>query len=314
LVGNIIFIGHVSMDWVKNVNGVRIQPGGAALYAAIAARTLLKDVRAVSVIGRDYKFMNVLKLFDSEHVKVFNMPSTRFHIQYNEQWEASYLKVNYGAGARITASTIPVKEFGADDIVHLSPMRSTKVEKIVNKIREESPDTAISINTWINYIKEGRKARNILKKLALKTDFFILNDSEAKALTQTDSLSSALRLLKAKMLIVTLGELGAIISGDNSEIQMVPALNVPIGRVVDTTGAGDTWCGAFLAAYKLTSNIMKSITTASIISSIMCSDWSFNSLKNLEFRKPEDVIEYVIALKEGGLQKRISDYTKSASK
>jgi len=113
------------------------------LYAAMAARTLLNDVQLVSVVGRDYKFMDVLKAFHSEHVKVFNMPSTGFHIRYNEQWEAHYLRANYGAGSRITASTIPVKEIGAEDIIHLSPMRATKVEKIVNKLREASPDTSI---------------------------------------------------------------------------------------------------------------------------------------------------------------------------
>jgi ribokinase len=297
------------VDRVENVNGVRIQPGGAALYAAMAARTLLNDVRLVSVIGRDYKFMNVLKYFQSEHVKIFNMPSTTFKIRYNRRWEAHYVQKDYGAGSRIMTSTIPVKEIRDNDMVHLSPMRAIKIEKIVNKIKEESPDTSISINTWINYIKEGQKTRKILRKLALKTDFFILNDSEAKALTQTDSLSTALRLLKGKMLIVTLGELGAIISGENMKLQMVPALNIPISKVVDTTGAGDTWCGAFLAAFILTKDLMKSVTTASIISSIKCSDWGFNSLINLRFREPEEVIEYIIGLKEGSLQKRITDYT-----
>ena len=165
MVGKIIFIGHVSMDWIKNVNGVRIQPGGAALYAAIAAKTLLKDVRAESVIGRDYKFMNVLKLFDSEHVKVFNMPSTRFHIQYNEQWEASYLKVNYGAGSRITVSTIPVKEFGADDIVHLSPMRSTKVEKIVNKIMKNPLTQPFQSTLGLITLRKERKLERSSKNL-----------------------------------------------------------------------------------------------------------------------------------------------------
>ena len=119
-----------------------------------------------------------------------------------------------------------------------------------------------------------------------------------------------MRLLKAKMLIVTLGELGAVISGEGIGMQMVPALNVPIGKVIDTTGAGDVWCGAFLAAYKLTGDLMKSVTCASIISSIKCSDWGFNSLIDLQFKEVDDVIEYVIGLKEGSLQKRISDYIK----
>ena len=80
-------------------------------------------------------------------------------------------------------------------------------------------------------------------------------------------------------------------------------------NVVDTTGAGDVWCGAFLAAYKLTDDLMKSVTIASILSSIKCSGWNFKRLINLRFREPDEVIEYIIGMKEGGFQKRILDYT-----
>jgi sugar/nucleoside kinase (ribokinase family) len=238
---------------------------------------------------------------------MYNMPSTSFHIKYNKQWEATYLKADHGAGARITSKIIPLHLLGDHVALHLSPMRVQKAVKIIDTVKQASPETMISINTWLGYIMEGKKSREALKKLALKVDFFILNDSEAKALTQTSSVSTALRLLKAKTLVVTLGELGAIISSE-SGIQMIPALSSPIGSVVDTTGAGDTWCGAFLAAYKLTENLMKSVTVASIISSIKCSGWGFTKLTNLHFRELDDVIEYIIALKEGSLQKRLIDY------
>lgn len=307
MTGSLLFVGNVSVDRIENVNGVRVQPGGAALYAAIAAKTLFPDVHLISRIGRDYKFIDVLDLFNSENVKMYNMPSTSFNIKYNERWEAKFLKVDYGAGSRITSRIIPLNLLGDQVTIHISPMRVKKVVKIIDKIRKESPDTMISINTWLGYIQEGKKSREALKKLALKVDFFILNDSEAKALTQTSSVSTALRLLKANNLVVTLGELGAIISNE-SGMQMIPALSSPIGRIVDTTGAGDTWCGAFLAAHKLTENLMKSVTVASIISSIKCSGWGFNKLKNLHFRELDDVIEYILALKEGSLQKRLIDY------
>lgn len=304
---SIFFIGHVSIDEVENVNGVRVQPGGAALYAAMAAKTLLDDVRLVSMIGRDYRFMDALKPFPSRYIGILNIPSTKFGIHYNEMWEASYPKAEYGVGSRISASTVPFRVIGPNSIIHISPLHPQKVKGIVGKIREFSSETIISINTWMGYIK-GRKTRDILREMALKADIFILNDGEAKALTRAGSLSTALRLLKAKMLVVTLGELGAIISRENGEIQMVPALNFPVGKIIDTTGAGDVWCGAFLAAYKLVGNLMKSVTAASIISSIKCSGWGFSRLQSLRFREVDDIIEYVIGLREGSLQKRISDY------
>lgn len=308
--GSIYFIGHVSVDRVENVNGVRVQPGGAALYAAVAAKTLFNDVCLFSALGRDYEFMNVLEPFLSKHIKFFSMPSTSFHIKYNERWEAHYVKAEFGAGSRMTISRIPFETLKPDDAVHVSPIQPKKAHEIVEGVKNSSPDTKVSVNTWIGYINKGRKNRDIIKELAGKTDFFMLNDSEAKALTGTTSLSTALRLLKAKILVITLGELGAIIAREDGEIQMVPALNYPIKKIVDTTGAGDTWCGAFVAAYKLTNDLMKSVTAASIVSSIKCTSWGFNSLWNLRFKSVNDVIEYVIGLREGSLQKRISDYTR----
>lgn len=310
LICDLMFIGHISIDQVEIPHGVKVQPGGAALYAAMAAKTLLKDITLVSAVGKDYKFTETLRIFNSQYVRTLNMSSTRFDIKYNKRGEPQYLKTTYGAASKITASSIPTKLLTANSIVHLSPMTPTKVAKIFKKIRMNSPETRISINTWINYIKKNRRNRATLKNLAMEADFFMLNDVEAKALAQTDSISTALRLLKAKMLIITLGELGAIIKGEKIDTQIIPALNIPLKNIVDTTGAGDTWCGAFLAAYKLTEDLMKSVTIASVISSIKCSGWGLRKLVNLRFRKSDDVIEYVIGLKEGGLQKRILDYAK----
>jgi len=305
-----VFVGHISVDKVENVNGSRVQPGGAALYAAMAARTLFPNVTLISATGKDYDFLDVLNLLPYKDVKRYDTPSTRFHIKYDRRWEAHYLRADHGAGSRITSRRISDRWLRHKSIFHISPMRPSKVAGILDKIKQKSPETKVSVNTWIDYVKEGRRNRRILKDIALKADFFILSDTEAKALAQTDSISSAVRLLKAKRLIVTLGNFGAIISGENVDMQMVPALNLSPDKVVDTTGAGDVWCGAFLATYNLTESFGKSVGVASTISRIKCSDWGFQSLINLRFKEPNDVIEFVMGLKDGGIQKRMLDYMK----
>ncbi|RLI26255.1 hypothetical protein DRO58_05690 [Candidatus Bathyarchaeota archaeon] len=304
----IAFVGHVSMDKIENVNGVREQPGGAALYAAVAAKTLVRDVCLVTVIGRDFKYREVLKLFDLSYVKFYNMPSTRFHIRYNSRWEAEYVKFYYGAGSRLTYSIINERLLRESDLIHFSPIRAGKLAKMVDFIKSSTSKVKVSVNTWIGYITEGKRSRETLRKVASQVDFFILNDAEAKLLAQTDSISSALRILKANTLIVTLGELGAIVSSLDGFRQLVPAFVVPSSRVVDTTGAGDTWCGAFLAAYMLTEDLTKAVTFASVVSGIKCSGWGMENLVNLRFKDPDDAIEYVIGLREGCVQKKISDY------
>ena len=310
LAQRLVFVGHISVDKVENVNGTRVQPGGAALYAAMAARTLSPNVTLISATGKDNQFLDVLNLLPYKDVKMYDAPSTRFHIKYDRRWKAHYLRADHGAGSRITSRRISDKWLRHKSIFHISPMRPSKVARILDKIKQKSPETKVSVNTWIDYVKEGRRNRRILKDIALKADFFILSDTEAKALAQTDSISSAVRLLKAKRLIVTLGNFGAIISGENVDMRMFPALNLAPDKVVDTTGAGDVWCGAFLATYNLTEDFGKSVSAASTISRIKCSDWGFQSLINLRFNKPNDVIEFVMGLKDGGIQKRMLDYMK----
>jgi len=307
LTRTLTFIGHVSIDHVETVNGVNTQPGGAALHAAIAAKTLIDDVLLISVIGEDYPYKEVLRFFPRGYVKISKMPSTRFRIKYDEKWEAKYLEANYGAGARISPSTIPPGALQPNSTVHLSPLPPARIKRILEKIREASSKIEVSLNAWMGYLKTKRN-RRILRELAGKVDYFILNDSEAKTLVEADSLSIAIRMLRAKTLIVTLGEFGAIIASRDSGVQMVPALRFPVEKIVDTTGAGDAWCGAFLASLQLTRDFVKSVTAASIISSIKCMGWGFSKLLNLKFKDVDHIIEYVIGLREGSLQKRISDF------
>jgi len=307
LAGSIFFIGHVSVDKVKNINGIKVQPGGAALYAAIAAKTLFDDVRLASVVGKDYPFIEVLNSFPRRYLRTYRGRSTKFTISYDDRWDAHYLEAYYGPSSKISSSLMPMDKIQPNTIVHVSPLPPAKVEKIVSAIRKASDETKVSINTWIGYIK-GKKNKEILRKLASEADFFIMSDSEAKNLTETAALSTALRLLKAKMLVVTLGELGAIINREDGGTQVVPALRFPVEKVVDTTGAGDTWCGSFLAAYKVTGDLVKSVTSASVISSIKCTGWGFSKLLNLRFKSIDSITDYVIGLKEGSLQKKISDY------
>jgi len=290
------------------VNGKNIQPGGAALHAAVAAKTLVEDVLLASVIGKDYKFMSELESFAHKHIVTSKLPSTKFNIYYDDHWEAHYLQASDGAGKRISHSILPKSSLRPNNIIHISPLPPIRVHKMITKVRNNSPETIISVNTWIGYMRP-RRNRKILREISQIADFFIINDSEAKALAESDSLSIALKMLEAKMLVITLGEFGAIVKTDKGDVQMIPAIRFPVEKLVDTTGAGDAWCGAFLAAYKLTGNIIKSVTVASIISGIKCTGWGFSRLFKLRFKNVDSVIDYVIGLREGAIQKRLLDYS-----
>ncbi|MEM3542229.1 MAG: carbohydrate kinase family protein [Candidatus Methanomethylicia archaeon] len=306
----IIFIGHTSIDKVKNIYGEREQPGGAALYSSIAAKTLYDNVGLISAIGKDYKYKHIFNIFKNKIIKEVRVPSTYFEIYYDEKWNAKYTKARIGAGRYVKAEIIPTHWMTRKNVFHISPMTPSKVERIIDRIRKYTPKSMISVNSWSGYMKDGKQRKHLMN-IMKKVDLMVLNETEAKLLAKTDSLTQAMNLLKCKMLVVTLGSLGALIKM-NDEIMMVPALTSMELKIMDTTGAGDSWCGAFLAAYKLTGEITKAIITASLIATIKCTGWGFEELIKLRFQSTDDVVKHILKIKERDKQKRLTEYFKRA--
>ncbi|HJZ89972.1 MAG TPA: ribokinase [Gemmataceae bacterium] len=95
-------------------------------------------------------------------------------------------------------------------------------------------------------------ARELPEALLRATDVCVPNETELRQLTgrETNTLAdvaAAARLLRDRgpeTVVVTLGERGALLVGAGEPVHIAP---VPV-TAVDTTGAGDAFCGA-LAAY-----------------------------------------------------------------
>jgi ribokinase len=90
-------------------------------------------------------------------------------------------------------------------------------------------------------------AHTLPEALLESLDYLIVNEHEACELGGSTDLAVASRTLAALLprLVVTVGAEGSVLYDVGSEVARVPALRV---TPVDTTGAGDTFCGAFAAA------------------------------------------------------------------
>jgi ribokinase len=85
-------------------------------------------------------------------------------------------------------------------------------------------------------------------------DFVVPNESEAALLTglpvetveQAERAAIALQARGSRHVILTLGARGALVRTADSSSTVVPAFNA--GPVLETTGAGDAFCGGFAAA------------------------------------------------------------------
>ncbi|HAM27082.1 MAG TPA: ribokinase [Microbacteriaceae bacterium] len=90
-------------------------------------------------------------------------------------------------------------------------------------------------------------ASDLPRELLADLDYLIVNEHEACAIggsARLDVASATLASLVDRV-VVTLGASGAALYEAGAEIARIPAPRV---TAVDTTGAGDTFCGAFAAA------------------------------------------------------------------
>jgi len=292
----ILVAGHTSVDHVVSSTGSRTQPGGAALYAAMAAKVFSREVGLVTAVGKDFEYLDALKGFPSAHILITKAKSSRFDIRYDSRWNARYEVSAFGAARYLRASRI-VSAAAGYSCVHLAPMPPEKVRKVVEGLRRKGGVT-ISMNSWDGYMS-SREDRNILKRLMSEVDYFIVNEGEIMRLAGVDSTPAAFRVLDPSHLVVTLGDLGAIYTREG-RLEISPATLGIKGQVVDTTGAGDAWCGALVGALTLGEDMTSCVNAASMISALKCRGPNFERIMNLRFGAVEELIDYVVRLREGG--------------
>jgi sugar/nucleoside kinase (ribokinase family) len=128
---------------------------------------------------------------------------------------------------------------------------------------------ADTMDLWLNIAKPD------LLKLLKRVDAFVLNDSEARQLSGEDNVVAAARdihKLGPAYVIIKKGEHGAILSGP-SGMFLSPAY--PLNKVVDPTGAGDSFVGGmvgYLASSKgsIGNNIRQAIIHGTVVASFCC--------------------------------------------
>lgn len=224
--------------------------GGVTANYCVATARLGAQTGFFGAVGDDDFGEFLIKAFQKE-----NVDTTYLIKKKGKETAVNFIVVNTNNGEKF--------------IVQSPCMRSTAPEKV--DFKDSFLDgvklvhsTAIYPELTAHIFKQAKK-RNILTSLDLEkqiaiwgleklnpilenTDILLPNKAGAMQLTQTKTpQQAALTFLEwgIDLIVITLGEKGAI-AFTPEELINVPAYKVP---VVDTTGAGDTFCGAFTYIY-----------------------------------------------------------------
>jgi cytidine kinase len=269
---SVLIVGSTALDSIKTPKSHNPRLlGGSASHAAVAA-SFFAPVRLVGVVGEDFP-KAYLKLYRKHKIDLEGLqiaPGKTFH------WSGEY-EVNMN-NRRTLATELGVFETFTpqlpdscknSEFVLLANISPGLQHHVLDQMRRPKLVVADTMDLWLNI------ALPDLLKLLPRVDGFVLNESEARQLTQEDNLFRAarkIRRLGPKFVIIKKGEHGAILSSRQG-LFLAPAY--PLEKVVDPTGAGDSFVGGmmgYLATAKgpVEKNLRKAMIYGSIVASYCC--------------------------------------------
>ncbi|GAA3746623.1 ribokinase [Leifsonia bigeumensis] len=251
----IVMVGSANMDIVFTVEripqpgetllaeSVATYPGGKGLNQAVAAARAGAPTTFVGSLGRDEHGGELAVTMtdagiDRTLVRSSAAPTGQAFIVVADSAENTII-VASGANAEVTALTEPERAAIASASVLLMQL------ELPIGVVTEAAQVAKSAGTTV--MLNAAPARELPDELISAVDCLIVNEHEACLIGGSDDLAEASARLAARVdrLIVTLGSDGSALYEGGVELARVPARRVD---AVDTTGAGDTYCGAFAAA------------------------------------------------------------------
>lgn len=240
---SLVIVGSVALDTIETPYGRRKKiAGGSATYAALAASFFTRP-NLVSVVGHDFS-KKTLGLLQSRRIdlKGLKVKSGRtFH------WEAIYgqdpnqrttLKTEFNVLKDFKPALPP--SYGQADMLFLSNLDPDIHGHILSQMPAVKLVAMDTIRYWIE-----TKPEALIREIQ-RVDILFINDEECRLIAEEINLVKAGRKLQAggpKIIIVKKGEHGVMVFGKNFVFSVVAH---PCEKVVDPTGAGDSFAGAFL--------------------------------------------------------------------
>jgi len=269
---SLITFGSMAFDAIETPFGkIDKIVGGSATYVAYAASHLVSPILQISIVGNDFPSSEMEELtkrgVNLEGVEIVPDKksffwSGKYHLDMNTR-DTLVTDLNVLADFN---PVVPESYQNAEFLMlgNLMPMIQMSV---INQLRERPKLIVLdTMNFWMETAMED------LKKVLTMIDVLLINDSEARFLSNEFSLvKAAKKILEMgpKFLIIKKGEHGALLFHEN-HVFFAPAL--PLEEVFDPTGAGDTFAGGFIGHLAKTKNIsFNSMKTAIIVGSAMAS-------------------------------------------
>ena len=287
---SVLVVGSVAFDSVETPLGrVNEVLGGSASYFSLAAR-FFTLVQMVAVVGEDYPEEN-LDMFRKFNINIQGLQRVegktfRWQGKYGTALnEAKTLNTELNVFENFRPE-IP-DSYQNTDFVFLGNIDPLLQKQVVAQMKSPKLVICDTMNYWI----ESRlpELREVLKLV----DILIINDGEARMLTDEHNLNVAAKKIiewGPRVLVVKKGEYGVSMY-DSKSIFSAPAY--PLCAVLDPTGAGDSFAGGFVGFLAKSGEInnqtlRRAVIYGSVLASFNVEEFSLNRLISLKYSEIEE--------------------------
>ena len=244
------------------------QGGGACATAVVAAKRLGMYGQMIASVGDDEIGKEILDGLDNEGID-----TTMIEVVPGGTSPHSEIMVNPETGTRtkfVCSSTLPPIEWNEDQIAVIKNSDILHVDGT----RYDNAMAAIEIakQNHILVSVDGRHMEKDLeknRKMAEQADILIMSAPYSRMVSGTGTAEDGLAYFAdrgPKVLISTQGTHGCLAWIDG-HVEVFPGYSV---KAVDSTGAGDVFNGAFIAAYMRGYDVRQAIRYATIAAALKC--------------------------------------------
>ena len=299
----IVVVGSVAYDTVETPAGSRTdQLGGSATYFSVAS-SYFASVGLVAVVGEDFRQAD-RDMFEARGVNTSGLESAggntfRWSGLYEDDLNTAITRETQLNVFADFSPTLQESQRSAPYLflANIDPtLQRSVLEQMDPRPRVVVCDT---MNLWIDI------SRRELWELIEKVDVLMINNAEAAQLSEERSLVRAAKNLLGrglKALVVKRGEYGAVVFHPSFTFA-VPAY--PVAKVVDPTGAGDSFAGGFLGYLAAVDGspdddggdaLRRSAVVGSVMASFAVESFGLERLRGLTPQELDDRFEAFVEL------------------
>lgn len=274
----ILAIGSIALDYLELPSGQKGETlGGSLTYFTLAAGSLA-PVHPVGIVGSDFpeEGMKLFAKYSINHdgIQVAEGKTFKWGGKYQSDWNTrETLYTELGVFENFNPELSKINK--TCSYVYLGNIQPSLQTRILQQIISPKLVVCDTMNLWIDNFKDD------LMKVLSEIDILLINDSEVSLLMGvSDPFKAGRKILEIgpAAVVVKMGSHGsALIDKGN----LVNVGVYPVKKVIDPTGAGDSFAGGFMGALSMGLSMVESMLWGTATASFCIEGFGTEAMREL---------------------------------